>query len=340
MALVEPIDVQYLVMARLRRSRENEMRNREMKRMKVSLSKLTLGQRKTLSVELAALEMQPVSTNIIENRFSQVTACPHCSGERIVKNGNARGLQRYKCRACGKTFCALTGTPLAGLHMRGKWLGQAEALDAGLTLHEVADKLDIAVSTAFLWRHRFLQLPKSVMAKKLVGIAEADETFFLRSNKGQKRGLNRAPRKRGGKAKKRGVSNEQVPVLVARDRAGNTADFILEAVDKLHVWIALTPLLAQDSILCTDGSKALTAVAESIGVTHHPVNLSAGVRVDGPWHVQNVNAYHSRLKGWMRRFKGVATRYLDSYLGWFRAIDRSRESTLKPAQWLAMAVGG
>jgi hypothetical protein len=181
-----------------------------------------------------------------------------------------------------------------------------------------------------------LALPKEAKAKKLVGIAEADET----SNKGQRRGLNLAPRRRGGKANKRGVSDEQVPVLVARDRAGNTADFILEAVDKLHVWIALTPLLAKDSILCTDGSKALTAVAENIGVTHHPVNLSAGIRVDGPWHVQNLNAYHSRLKNWIRRFKGVATRYLDSYLGLFRAVDRAREISLKPAQWLAMAMGG
>jgi transposase-like protein len=316
------------------------MRNREMKRMKAALSKLTVGQRKILAAELAALEMRAISTTIIENRITQVTACPHCTGERIVKNGNARGLQRYMCRSCGRTFCALTGTPLAGLHMRGKWLGQAEALEAGLTLHEVADKLNIAVSTAFLWRHRFLQVAKDMKARKLVGIAESDETFFLRSNKGQRSGLNRAPRKRGGKAKKRGVSDEQVPVLVARDRAGNTADFILEVVDKLNVWIALAPLLAQDSILCTDGSKALTAVAENIGVTHHPVNLSAGIRVDGPWHVQNVNAYHSRLKGWMHRFKGVATRYLDSYLGWFRAIDRSREKPLTPAHWLAMAVGG
>jgi transposase-like protein len=35
--------------------------------------------------------------------------CPHCAGERIVRNGSADGLQRYKCRACGKTFNVLTG---------------------------------------------------------------------------------------------------------------------------------------------------------------------------------------------------------------------------------------
>ena len=77
--------------------------------------------------------------------------------------------------------------------------------------------------------------------------------------------------------------------------------------------------------------------AKTLGVAHHAVNLSAGVRVIGPYHVQNVNAYDSRLKEWLRRFHGVATKYLDSYLGWFRAIDRSPGKRLQPASFLTMA---
>ena len=45
------------------------------------------------------------------------------------------------------------------------------------------------------------------------------------------------------------------------------------------------------------------------------------MRVNGAVHVQNVNAYHGRLKQWLHRFHGVATGYLDNYLGWFRALD-------------------
>ena len=60
--------------------------------------------------------------------------------------------------------------------------------------------------------------------------------------------------------------------------------------------------------------------------------------VAGVYHVQNVNAYDSRLKDWIRRFHGVATRYLDSYLGWFRVIDRMRVTGLNPASLLASAV--
>ena len=59
----------------------------------------------------------------------------------------------------------------------------------------------------------------------------------------------------------------------------------------------------------------------------------------GRRHVQNVNAYDSRLRGWMQRFKGVATKYLDSYLGWFRMLDRSGPMGLQPALVLGAAMG-
>ena len=52
------------------------------------------------------------------------------------------------------------------------------------------------------------------------------------------------------------------------------------------------------------------------------MNLSKEIRVlAGVYHIQNANAYHSRLKEWMRRFHGVATKYLDHYLGWRRMIE-------------------
>lgn len=67
--------------------------------------------------------------------------------------------------------------------------------------------------------------------------------------------------------------------------------------------------------------------------------LSTGIRiVAGVYHIRNINAYDSRLKDWMRRFQGVATRYLDSYLVWFRTIDQMRGVSLNPASLLALTV--
>ena len=39
--------------------------------------------------------------------------------------------------------------------------------------------------------------------------------------------------------------------------------------------------------------------------------------IDGIFHLQHVNAYHSNLKSWINDwFKGIATKNLSKYLGW------------------------
>jgi len=45
-------------------------------------------------------------------------ACPHCHYTVCRPWGQAHGLPRLRCAACGKAFNALTGTPLARLRHR------------------------------------------------------------------------------------------------------------------------------------------------------------------------------------------------------------------------------
>lgn len=312
----------------------------ELNRITAALRQLTPLQRKRVAAELAALDAQPASTRIAECRFAAGAVCPRCQSVRAIRHGHSNGLQRYRCKDCRCTFSALTGTPLNRLHKRGLWLRQAEALADGRSLRNVAEDFGIHLGTAHRWRHRFLTLPERIQPPTLVGVTEVDETYFLLSFKGKRQGLDREPRKRGGKASKRGLSTEQVPVLVARDRSGATMDCVVSTANTETLSAALKPFIPADTVLCSDGSKALAGVARTLGVEHHAVNVAAGIRVDGPWHIQNVNAYHSRLKAWIAKFRGVATCYLPNYLGWFRAIDRTPTSTLKPPQWLAMAIDG
>lgn len=267
---------------------------------------------------------------------------PHGCGLHVVRNGVARGLQRYKCRDCGRTFNALTGTTLARLRYRERWLGQAQVLIDGLSITKASQHLEVARSTAFRWRHRFLALPQHVKAGQLDGIVEADETCILKSCKGQhalRCELGRKPRGRGGRATIRGMSVEHDVVLVARDRSGACTDQIVTALDTAHLAAVLQPVLATDAVLCTDGSGALAAAARHLQVEHHAINASAGQHVIGPWHINNVNGYHGRLKNWLRRFKGVASSYLPHYLGWFRALERFQPRHLTPPALLALAIG-
>jgi transposase-like protein len=269
------------------------------------------------------------AVDIIEEAMAGKLACPRCQGNKLYRHGAANGLQRYRCSACGRTFNSLSGTPLARLRHKAKWLHYLDGMLASRTVRQAAAAVDIAKNTSMRWRHRFLTLIKTDRPKCLTGIVEADETFLLESQKGARK-LDRPARKRGGKASKSGLSKEQVCILVARDRDGRTCDFVTGRgpVTKAQLHRHMQPILAPDTFLVTDANSAYRAFAREAGIAHAFVNVSAGVRVAahprGAVHVQNVNGYHSRLHQWLLPFHGVATRYLSNYLGWRWAIDQQR----------------
>jgi transposase-like protein len=301
------------------------MKDHQFQQLLAALCELTEAQRQTLTASLSGRGELAEVTSMIEARFSTQVCCPHCQSSHARPWGRASGLKRYRCQACGKTFNALTGTPLARLRNRGRWRTYAQAIAESVSIRKAAARSQASVPTSFRWRHRFLTYAKDVKAKTLTGIAEVDETFFLKSFKGIRK-LDRAPRKRGGAAAKRGTSDEQVPVLVLRDRSGATTDAVLENLRAPEIHRVLKPVIAKDAILVSDGADAYASFAAGAGIDHVGLVTSRSERRRGVFHIQNVNAYHSRLKNWMRRFNGVATKYLQSYLGWRRMFERDGDT--------------
>jgi transposase-like protein len=314
------------------------MKTKEFKDFVERLSNLTAKQRVVLQQALEApCQSELPAVREIEARMGDDPFCPQCGSHTIGKWGSAKGLRRFRCRACKRTFNALTGTPLARLRKKEHWDQFAACLQDSKTIRASAEECGVHRNTTFRWRHRFLAWINENKPPSLHGVVEADETFFLESKKGS-RNLGRKPRKRGGKASKRGRSKEQICVLVARDRSGQTTDHILPAFNAEVVEGLLGPAIDQDAMLCTDGSNVYAAFAAKRGLLHEAVNLSAGERVRAKTiHLQNVNGYHSRLKGWIARFHGVSTRWLSSYLGWRRMLD-GREQALSPSVVLKSAL--
>ncbi len=149
------------------------------------------------------------------------------------------------------------------------------------------------------------------------GIVEVDETYFLYSQKGQRGITERKPRKRGGKSKHRGISQEQVCVLVARDPTKATVSKVscMGRIVKPKVAKIIGSKLSSDNVLVTDAWRAYKTYAKEKGLEHYRIKSDDGKHViKGLYHIQNVNGLHSRLKQWIDHFKGVATKYLDNYL--------------------------
>ena len=72
----------------------------------------------------------------------------------------------------------------------------------------------------------------------------------------------------------------------------------------------LKPIVTRDALLVSDGAGGGShrAFAEAHSILHVGLSAREGERAWGVYHIQNVNAYASGLNGWMRRFRGVATK--------------------------------
>src|SRR3954462_132417 len=277
---------------------------------------LTAEQRQELDVVLSGRDGEVAAA--IDACVRDDRQCPHCGTDGGVRRGHANGLRRDRYKACGKSFNALTGTPLARLRLKERWLDFTQSLSVGATVRGSAAQCDGALTTAFRWRHRFLTAVKTTTAP-LRGIVEADETYLLDSRKGD-RHLDRPPRKRGGKAARRGLSREQVPVLVAADRTGTTLTAVLPTVSASAIQAVLEPAAGPDLLLVTDGASCFPPAAAALGISHEALVQSAGERVRGELHIQTVNSRHQQIKGFLRAFRGIAPKYLANYLRWFHLI--------------------
>ena len=194
----------------------------EIKKEIVTLSEI---ERERLLKEL--IELQSSSTSLVKiqesRRFyldNKLGCCAHCGHSKYVKFGIDKGSQRYKCKCCKRSFTEYTGTWMAGLQRKDKIDDYLALMLEEKSLDKIKVALSINKKTAFDWRHKILASLSENGKDDFIGITESDETFFLNSEKG--RPVNhRKPRKRGGTSTTRGVSNDQVAVIVTQDRKSN-----------------------------------------------------------------------------------------------------------------------
>src|SRR3954451_9045353 len=83
---------------------------------------LTTEQRQELDAALTGRDGEAEVAAALHAFVPEERRCPHCSPAGAVKRGRANGLRRYRCKACGKSFNALTGTPLARLRLKERWV--------------------------------------------------------------------------------------------------------------------------------------------------------------------------------------------------------------------------
>ena len=250
----------------------------------------------------------------LEGRFAEGLACPHCCSTGVVRNGHAaNGAQRYFCKDCRKSFTATTGTIFARTVSPNTWRDYLLCMLDGLSLRKSAKRCGIALSTSFLMRHRVLDAVRKARAGlKLHGIVEIDELFFDLSFKGNHHRNFTLPREthhRGSLSSQRGNSLHKVCVISARARNGDAVLTVsnLGNASKADVVDAFDGVVQAGSTLCSDGTLIYEKLAHEDHLTLE--RLNGKERVRGIFHIQNLNSLNSSLRGFLRPFRGVSTKY-------------------------------
>ena len=284
------------------------------------LKQMTEEQRLEL-IRLCNIENNKSKENEYLLKLNNNHHCPYCNSNKICKNGFTGKPQQFRCNNCHKNYSIRTNTIFFQTHKSIKlWQEYIELFSQGLSLRKIVEKLDnkISLPTAFYWRHKILKVLSNINDdgnNKLGGIVEADETFFEESQKGNKHIKGRKARKRGYSSYV-GDKKTKICVLTAIDR--NKSSFTkpvgFGGLEKDDVML-LQRHLIKDSILITDGNRTYRNL--------HDVKLKSlkfGKPQSKVYHLNTINSFHSHLKKFMIRFNGVATKYLDYYVEYFKNI--------------------
>ena len=131
---------------------------------------------------------------------------------------------------------------------------------------------------------------------------------------------------RSSKSMTRGISHEKVCVPCAVNRKGL---LIAKATNLGHV--ATKDLhtiydnkVAPGSTMVTDLMNSYRRFAKRNGIGL--VQIKSGKSKKGIYNIQHINSYHSELKRFMDRFKGVSTKHLNNYLIWHNFVNYAPES--------------
>ena len=80
--------------------------------------------------------------------------CKRCGSEEHVKNGFMKGLQRYRCKACGLNF---TDTPGAASRLAMK-AAAVLLYVSGLSMNRTAKLLGVSTPSVMAWIERFAEV--------------------------------------------------------------------------------------------------------------------------------------------------------------------------------------
>lgn len=229
--------------------------------------------------------------------------CPYCSSISCVRRGKLKGIQAYTCKTCGKSFRDTTNTSLHRLHKKDKVGRYLQAMRLGLSIRKAAAYAGISKNTSFAWRHKFLSSASLMSRPKetntVVGVSLISVPY---SEKGRKKSC----------------ESDKVAVksLLLVSESGMWLDCLTKHCSRLEIATHLTESL-NGGFIVQKTDRILTRTLKRL---HEPQKLTNSLHKK--WYNEQSCRKETELFAWMKRFKGVASKYLQNYWAWYLLLYR------------------
>ena len=236
-----------------------------------------------------------LKVHIYENR--SINNCPHCQNKNYIKFGKYDGIQRYRCRECKKTFSKTTKSLYSySKKQPEKWIQFIELFIQKKSLRTCSKILNINIKTAFLWRHKIMQFMKPyVMAESLEGKVFITKSIIKENFKGC----------RNIKIKDR----KNICIVCAKDRRDSMVVLPIckQNFDKKNFDEIIYSRIKSTSYIVPDNDNYMMFIAKK-----HNKEVIINAKLECC-----IKYFRLALKRWLGGFRGVATKYLESYLSYY-----------------------
>lgn len=240
-----------------------------------------------------------VKKGFYQNRMMKI--CPICNCEEIIKYGLYNEIQRYKCKNCGKTFSNTTKSLFSYSKKNVElWMEFLELMVERKSLRFCAEKLKISLVTAFYWRHKILYaMTINSTPNSLKGTIHMAKTIMPESFKGSRSIKTDNPK----------VMRRRIWIIGAK---GDEDSMFVKPVFK-DVWDLqlfnekVYSKIEKKSYIVPYGDRYLSLVAKK-----HNKKRVLEVEDD-----DRLKFFILNLKNWIDFYHGIATKYMQRYLGFF-----------------------
>ena len=259
----------------------------------------------------------------LSSRESRISVeCPYCYCMEYSRYGKTRqGIQRYRCKKCGRIYVVSDGKNLHSSNLTAsELLDLAKCIYLNFSVRAVCVMTGLSPKTVILWQKRAFSIATAWIDKaQFRGKAWIDEVYFHFAN-------GKGTLKEADESKKAGLSFSNVCVCIGYDEHGTMFCRVMKTgkVDELSILCCFSGRMDDVTLLVHDADKSHKVliwkekledkVVKSIPKTKESLKL-----------MKPINDYSALLVNEMRKHPGTKASSLDdrlcfiSYKAWLNS---------------------